>query len=612
MNRILFASSLAVLAVTSSAFAQTRTQTRVVVTGPSAKGPSLSTYSQTNPDGEITIRAMRDEMKRAQKLKGNGALESPYLISYGIMDTETYHVVASLGSLIQATRFKGRVPNIEVRVGSYDLDHTGHVFTGNYTGTGYNEAWPLDDNYAALRSSLWLSTDRSYKTAVESMSRKRATMLTAIQTKDDHLPSYWRANPVTRIDKVSHPEVRDEEWNRRMTNVSSVFKTYPEVVKSVVDFRIIQGTSVLLNSEGTTVRYADNLNWLTSKAEGFAPDGMLVHDGLAVPTFDLDKFPTDDPLRRDMTQIAENVRALVKAPAGEGYSGPVLFEPWAAAQLLAQLLGDNFEVPRRPLTDPGRNIPFLPSEFENKLGARILPEWIDVVDDPHATEWNGQPLIGFYPFDLEGIPPVTTTLVEKGVLKNFLTTRQPVKGMAENNGHARLYGQYGTRTAAIGNMFVKANQTSSLAELKSRLIEEIRRRNKPYGMLVRKLDFPTTAGVTELQQLAADNQQVVATKPVSPPVMVYKVYADGREELVRNLRFRGLNSRALQGILGASSEQVRFDFVNNGALFDFPAAGGYLALTSVVSPGILLDEVEFERQPEIANSMPIVPAPALD
>ena len=136
--------------------------------------------------------------------------------------------------------------------------------------------------------------------------------------------------------------------------------------------------------------------------------------------------------------------------------------------------------------------------------------------------------------------------------------------------------------------------------------------NKPYGMLVRKLDFPTTAGVTELQQLASDNQQVVATKPVSPPVMVYKVYADGREELVRNLRFRGLNTHALQGILGASSEQVRFDFVNNGALFDFPAAGGYLALTSVVSPGILLDEVEFERQPEIANSMPIVPAPALD
>ena len=137
-------------------------------------------------------------------------------------------------------------------------------------------------------------------------------------------------------------------------------------------------------------------------------------------------------------------------------------------------------------------------------------------------------------------------------------------------------------------------------------------RSKPYGMLVRKLDFPTTAGVTELQQLASDNQQVVATKPVSPPVMVYKVYADGREELVRNLRFRGLNTRALQGILGASSEQVRFDFVNNGALFDFPAAGGYLALTSVVSPGILLDEVEFERQPEIANSMPIVPAPSLD
>lgn len=623
MSRRIIVTTAAALGLAAGAFSQARvqvqtqtpvrTQTKVVVTGASAKGPTLATYSLANPDGEVSIRAMRDEMARAKKLRGNLALDTPYLISYGLMDTETYHVLASLGSVVQAIRFRGRVPNIEVRVGNYDLDQTGHILTNYYTGTAYNESWPLDENYMALRNSLWLATDRQYKTAIESMSRKRATMLTAIQLHtDDRLPNYWKVPPSNRIDTVTHPEVKDDVWNRRMANLSGVFRSYPSIVKSSVDFQIIQGTSLLVNTEGTTVRYADNLNWMTSRAEAFAPDGMSVHDGIAIPTFDLDKFPSEDTIHRQLVDVAENVRSLASAPAADPYVGPVLFEPQAAAQLLAQLVGDNLDVPRRPMTDPGRNIPFLPSQFENKLGSRILPDWIDITEDPHATTWNNQDLIGFFPYDLEGTVPEVVKVVDRGILKSFLTSRQPVNGMSAGNGHARLPGNYGGRTAAIGNMFVKASQTASMAELKRRLIEMVVRQNKPYGMLVRKLDYPTTAEVPELQAIQIENQQTSATRPISPPVLVYRVYPDGREELVRGLRFRALTVKALKDIAGASSEETKFDFVNNGAIFDFPAAGGYMALTSVISPGLLFEEIEFEKHQEQMATLAIVPPPPLD
>ena len=43
----------------------------------------------------------------------------------------------------------------------------------------------------------------------------------------------------------------------------------------------------------------------------------------------------------------------------------------------------------------------------------------------------------------EGVAPKPLSLVEKGVLKNFLLTRQPVRGFNGSNGRARLPGGYG-------------------------------------------------------------------------------------------------------------------------------------------------------------------------
>ena len=34
---------------------------------------------------------------------------------------------------------------------------------------------------------------------------------------------------------------------------------------------------------------------------------------------------------------------------------------------------------------------FASSELEGRFGARILPEWMDIVDDPTQTEWRSRP-----------------------------------------------------------------------------------------------------------------------------------------------------------------------------------------------------------------------------
>ncbi len=562
-------------------------------------------------DDDTILRAMQDELDRSRELRAVGGGDaSPYFFSYDLTDTIEFQVAAVLGSPISVSHVHFRAPQIDVRVGSYDFDNTGHLFSGRYSGARFDNTFPLDDDYLALRDALWLSTDTAYKTAIESMSRKRAAM-NAAAAQTDKLPDFSRAEPSKSLAKVAHRKFDESAWAARAAKLSSVFGTVPEVIASGLDFQNLDGITYLLNTEGTSIRYDDSLTWLFARTEGQTPDGMVVRDAVSYQALDPSKLASEADLRQGLVAVAEHVRALAHAPLGESFSGPTLFEPEAAAQLLAQLLGDNLRAPRKPLAEPGRNINFTPSELDTKIGSRILPDWMDIVDDPTQKTWQGKPLVGFYEFDLEGVPGKPVSVVEKGVLKSFLTTRQPVKSSAVSNGHARLGGSYGARSGAISNLFIKTTQTDSLAALKKKLIDMCKERNKPYGILVRKLDYPFSAGRGELQALAQSGAQSGGSvRPISPPVLVYRVYADGREELVRGLRFRGVSTRSLRDVLAASQETVLFDYVNNGAPLASLGAGGLLAPTSIVSPGLLFEEIEFDIPQEQLPKLPVVPAPS--
>jgi TldD protein len=577
-----------------------------------ASAPIASLWAQEGND-DVVLRAMREELERSRQLRvvGGGGDEVPYFISYIVSDTDSFTVSAAFGAVSGASRNRYRFPIVEVRVGSYDFDNTGHIFSGLYTGSRYDtQALPLDDNYLALREGFWLGTDHAYKAAVESIARKRAALNNATASSDK-LPDFSKADAVTSLAKIPAPKIDEAGWTARVAKLSGIFRTYPEVLASGVEFHLNQGPTYVVNTEGTAVRYPDDVIWCYAKAEGQAADGMVIRDAISLQALEAAQFPNDAELQKAITALGEHVKALSQAPAGESmFSGPVLFEPQAAAQLLAQLLGDNLRLPRKPVAEPGRNVNFFPSEFEGRIGGRVLPDWMDVTDDPTQTSWQGKPLVGFYPFDFEGVKPKPISLIEKGVLRSYLTTRQPVKNSPVSNGHARLPAGYGTRMAAIGNLFVKAGQTTPLADLKTRLIQLCKDRDKPYGMLVRKLDFPFSADNGEVQALsAASMQSGGSARPVSPPVLIYRVYPDGREELVRGLRFRGVSSRSLRDILAASTETTLFDYVNNGAPLARLGAGGFLAPAAVIAPGLLFEEMELERPQDQLQRPAIVPPP---
>jgi hypothetical protein len=311
-------------------------------------------------------------------------------------------------------------------------------------------------------------------------------------------------------------------------------------------------------------------------------------------------------MARGLIHMAENLAALARAPKGEDYNGPVLFEAEAGPQIFAEVLAKNLMLSRAPTGARGGAVQS--SEFEGKMGARILPDTFEVVDDPTQKEWRGKALFGSYDVDREGVIPTPLHLVEKGTLKGFLLTRQPVRGFEGSNGRARLPGRQ-AGVADISNLFVSSTDAIPAADMKKRLIDLIQSRNKPYGIIVRKMDFPSTAGLDELRGIIQADQG--STHPVSMPLLAYKVFPDGHEELVRGLRFRGFRARSLKDILAVGDNATVFDFIDSTAPFALVGFASYTTEACVVAPSVIIDDLELHPTEDELPKLPVVTAPEL-
>jgi len=559
------------------------------------------------PAPDPMFQAMHDEMDRARKLALNN-LEAPYFVQYLVDESENFSVSASLGGLVSRRRDRYREPEVKVRVGDYKFDNTN--FAGGFGGGSRYDLgrFPLENSYPLLRRFLWLETDSAYKAAVEAISRKRAALRNISQSGE--LNDFAHAEPVHHIREFQKLSIDEEAWAKRVRALSALFAQYPEVKNSSIEMESSAGGYTLVNSEGTEVREPENVTYLRARAIAQAPDGTTMRDAVTFHALDLARLAPEAEMTRSVTALAENVVALAHAPKGEDYSGPVLFEGVAGAQILAEVLGRNLDLARRPVGDGGRGGGgFTPSEFEGRIGARVLPDSFDVVDDPTQKEWRGRPLFGAYEVDREGVLAKPLRLIEKGVLKGYLLTRQPVRGFEGSNGRARLPGNYGAANATFSNLFVSASDAVPVAELKKKLIDLCQTRGKPYGIIVRKMDFPSSASLGEVRRMFAGSQG--GGRPVSMPILVYKIYPDGREELVRGLRFRGFSARSLKDILAAGDDSAAFEFLDSAAPFALIGASGFTAEACVVAPSILIDDLELHPVEEEQPKLPLVTAPEL-
>ncbi len=552
---------------------------------------------------DVVLRAMRDEMARLKQLRAS--TDPPYYVEYALDDLESYSVSATFGGLLHERPTKVRLPRVTVRVGTPEMDNTNYVFSGFYSGSRFDpENFPLDDNYEALRQGFWLATDRAYKGAIEAIGRKRAALRNITQT--DSLPDFSAAPPVVQQGDLSREAVDQEGWRARAISLSAIFNSYPEIQESGVEVDCGQSRSYFLSSEGSAVTFLDALAYVRIQGRGQAADGMLLRNHAQVNALQSARLPGEAELRQIATTVASDLKSMLAAPVGESVVGPVLFDAGAGAQLFAELLSGALPATRKPVGQPGRPLPYRPGIFEGRIGSRVLPDTFTVVDDPTQREWRGQPLLGHYRADMEAVVPEPLTVIENGVLKSLLSTRQPTRDTKASNGRARLPGAFGAKIAAISNLFVQSSEAVPAKALKDQLLKMISDRGKPYGMIIRKMDFPSSASTSELRRLIQGQEH-----PISLPLLAYRVFADGREELVRGLRFRNLNARTLKDIITAGDDLQAFHFLGSPAPFSLVGGSNYVYTSTVVAPSILFEDLELERLDQDLPQLPLVPPPPL-
>lgn len=545
------------------------------------------------PGGEIIFRALQDELDRSIADLVMEDMERPYFISYTVDDVQDLIVRAALGSLTSSRFGRSRYLTVDLRIGDYALDNSN--FVAGYYGRGpHYSPIPVDDDYDALRNRIYLVTDAAYKDVLKTISKKRAYLQTRVikDRPDDFIkqPANAYADQPERFDL-------DRTYLDDLARTASeVFRDYPSIIASEVKLTAAVTNQYLINSEGSQTLRADRLYTVEVFTSGKNGEGEDMGDANRIIVADLEDLPDAAQLTAWTREHAERMVSLIAAEEIEEYAGPVIFAGDAAGEFFRQVFARHIaNAPAPTYADDRMSSMVSGPKLAGKIRRRVLPEFFDVYDDPTIAHLNGLALVGSFPVDDAGNVPRRIKLVEKGKLIDLPIGLAPTKKITQPNGHAR--GAVSKEvTAKPGNIIFESTHKTSFKKLKEAMLKLCADFDLEYGLVITRLEDLNAprAGFSYFGGRSTSESEL------TPPLEGYKVYADGREEPVRNLEFTNITVRTLRDILQTGNEQHAYHYVI-GNDYEMPA--------SVVCPAILIEEMELKKTEAKIKKPPVLPSP---
>lgn len=537
--------------------------------------------------------AMKDEMARSMTQLRLKDQPPPYYIEYEVEERAATRVTARLGALAEDLTGHSRTLRVDVRVGDYTFDSS--LFNAPNFGNGViqlsadgSTSAPLDDDYESMRRQMWLATDTAYKRAVGVFARKKA----AFQNRaapDAVLPDFSREKSVETLLPGLPPAFVNRAWPERAQQISAVFRGsgFKAIDNSEVSVADTRGTRYYLNSEGAKVVAPIQIASVRVSADARAEaDGMTVREVFTFVEKNLADLPPVAEIISRTQAMANRLKAARAADLGEEYTGPVLVEGQASAEIVAQALVPAVLARRPPESagggrggpgggrGGGQVTPFL-----SRIGLRVLTDSFSLSDTPSLKEFGGRPVPGSYVVDDYGLHPKDVTLVEKGRLVTLLTGRTPMRGLLQSNGHTR------GGDVHPGVIQMQSSAAVTAAQLRTKYIELLKLQGKAFGYIVRSVANPADAP---------------GGGPGTGPLILdaVKVTLEGDETPVRGLRFGSIAPPVFRDLLDASRERT---------LYSYRATATDAA--SVVVPNLIFEELEIQRTREITQKPPLVSSP---
>jgi predicted Zn-dependent protease len=533
-----------------------------------ASAQSAPQPTRADAEKDPVLKAMLTELDRSKNQLQLKDVAKPFFIQYRIEEIDKFETRAQFGSTASSQRSRGRVARVTVRVGDYKTDSSGEK------NDGAVQMEVLDDDAIALRTALWMATDQAYKAALAAYAQKQAA-LKEVETPPQ-ADDFSQEKPIIRLEEPVRLKLDEQAWEARVARDSGLYRTAPavkagqrDVQYSAGSFSALVKTTWLVSSEGAIVRQSA-ADYQESFAVGTqAADGMRLERSYSTAGTALKDLDSPEAFAQHAVSLIASLTDLRNAPlVDEEYHGPLLMSSDAAADTMLALVAGAVTATRPKLgTEARTNGPFASSYH-----ARVLPWFLDVVDDPGLKTYDGKGLVGAYDVDDEGVPAQAIKLVAAGQLENYLLGREPVRDFPQSNGHGRA-SIAGPPRPSIGVLQVTAKDGLTDQELNSRLLESAGHRG------LKNVYYVSTMGGK------------------LTPRLLYRVGPDGKRELVRGAIFDDLDQRALRSDVVAAGKQL---WVAN-YLGDVPV--------TVLAPALLFDDVTIRRANKKNDKLPFYPPP---
>ncbi len=573
-------------------------------------------------DKDQTLKAMHDELERSRTRLTMPDSGKPYFIQYRLVDYDMRTITASFGALVSSTTTHNRVMDVDVRMGDYQLDSSNFFSGSGFQGfLGSAGQVGVDGDYNSLRQDLWLATDQAYKEAISSMGQKLGFLRSL--SRPPEVADFSKEKPVDEVDPRVSPDWTNRNWEQEAKDATAVLRSIPELYTGQIKYTLIYETYYLMDTEGTQVRKSRTLAAIEATMETQAPDGVPMHHFYAAYSAAPAGLPAAAEVAKQLENRALQLMVMRKADPMPAYSGPVLFEPRAAASLLSQMLAASISGSRgvlSPIAALDAEMEALggSSEWSGRLGNRVLPADASLVDDPGATNAQGQPLPGSYTIDDEGVPAQRVSIVEAGMLRNLLMSRRPGPDFSQSNGHGRNV-FLGDPHTTSSNLFFRSSNGLSPADLKKKFLDECKKDGRQWCLLVREMDNPAL-GNSRRDEYRDELQNMIEglASGERVPLVVYRVNVDdGTEDLLRPGHLQGLNLRMLRDADGIGNDGTLFAYAQSQeegfadtALAPFGTAESCVPST-ITAPSILFEDVEGREARGEMRKQPLVPPPPM-
>lgn len=546
-----------------------------------AAAPVFAAAQNCKVSSQQPIKLLSAEMKRSFKTlkKQNPPV---YYMAYTYVDSAVRIFNVAYGGIARQQQENWSTLEVLVRVGSPALDNTRTLKQGKNDYSIVHKDMPsLEGDGSAFTAAVWKTTQLAVERAQQDYGRVQADAVAASRRLDDSpdfafpaVSSYCRTANFATFDWA--------KIENMLLEASRLAEGKPFVLHSSFSLTFESGHRYFVDSRGTHLKTPIIDFRLSYSVEGKTADGLEISRGKFYNIVDAKDVPSKEALFADVEQSLKELETLYTAPLADPITAPAILKNHAMGVFIHEVLGHRMEGHRQKEDSFGRT-------FTSKLDQQVTAPFISVVDDPTLSSFKNQPLRGFYEYDDEGVKAEPVVMVDNGVLKNFLMSASPIEGFSMSNGHGRR--GWGRRPVArMGNTRVIASETVPYNKLEKMLLEEIKKQGKPYGFIIEDLSGGFTMTDT-------GSPQVFKLEPK----LVYRVYPDGRKEVVRGVDLVGTPLVSFSQILAAADD----DNVFNG---DCGAESGWVPVAAI-APSVLFKTLEVEHTAKSAVKPPMLPPP---